>query len=113
MEDKFAHIRQLGGAQYQAFLDAGYKDYFNLDVNLIQKPIYDNGLRLFFISIRLHNWGELVYEVKCDFNVTGSTKPMFSVSLPCTNRLTMAPDEIEAFFRRVYERMECSPYGND
>lgn len=61
-----ARVRHLGGTRYQAWLDAGYREYYQESYRvlhstpyLLQKAFYDDaGTRLFFISVGVYDWSD-------------------------------------------------------
>jgi hypothetical protein len=119
---RFSRIRAVGGAQYAAFLVAGYKEcYISRQLGrqtpfLLQKAIYRNGVRAFFINVWSYDFSEwskdhpFGMDVETHFNVHSGQRPTFSATWIHPKP---TPSEVERFFEAIYDRMECRPYDDD
>lgn len=120
----FARIRELGGAYYARFLDAGYREWHcqlsGHTPYLLQKALYDaDGVRCFFINTWVYDLSvsehksPLGFQPEIDYNTHGSDsaagRPIFRVTLWPDD---MTPEDIETFCWRVYRAMEAQPCGD-
>jgi hypothetical protein len=121
-------IRKLGCATYQAFLDAGYREWhlggssLHSTPYLLQKCIRgEDGTKLYFIDVLVYDWTEfqdrsvtdIGWQPEAHFNTQSETKQPFQVVMLTNNNDTANPVAIETFFQRIYDAMACDPYGND
>lgn len=116
-----AYIRTLGGRQYQAYLDAGYREWFSVTFHatpyLLQKACYDSdGERCFFINVSVWDFADhrpenpVAYEPEVQYNSHQSDGgPTFRVTLWPGD---MTPGEVEAFFWNIYDKLGVQPYGD-
>ena len=118
----FMRIRNLGGHYYASFLAAGYREWHSPAGStpyLLQKALYDaGGARCFFVNVFVYDLSDfrpeipLGFQPEADYNTHSrgvKEHPTFRVTLWPDN---MTPDDIEAFFWRVYRTMEARPYGD-
>ena len=117
-EQRLAHIREIGGERYQAFLTAGYGEWYlesalHCTPYLLQKCIYGaHGDKLYYINVWVYDFQgfrsaiPVGWQPEADF--TSGDLVSFHVVMHCAD--TMTPQDIEAFFQRQYEAMECEPY---
>ena len=125
-DPRLSTIRHRGGMRYKAFLDAGYQEWYSAGAllrntpYLLQKAIRDEqGLRLFFIDIFVYDLTEyqlerdekIGYQTEANFNTHSKDMPSFNVTM--VDDITLTPESIEAFFKRIYVTMKCEPYGNN
>jgi hypothetical protein len=126
-ERLLARIRKVGGKAYQAFLDAGYRE-FHLGTHLHSTPYLlqkcirgEDGTKLYFIDVFVYDWTEFQdrsltdvgWQPEAYFNTQSEIKTPFQVIMLTDNGNTSNPKEIEAFFQQIYNTMHCDPYGND
>ena len=115
LDTRFEHIRDIGGARYQAFLDAGYREFYMgmspwSTPYLLQKAIRNSdGIRLFFIDILVYDFShvrttdmqQISFQPECQFNDhVSATTPCFRVILNDAD--TRTPEDIETFFSHIY-----------
>ena len=110
---------------WDKYLNAGYKlavggscKLYRADA-LLQKAIWENGVKLYFITIWVYLWDEqipnyyhehrIALQPQVQFNTHSDNKPTFNVDYMGDRD---DPEEVELFFKTIYERMECEPYGD-
>lgn len=117
----FDCLRELGGEQYQAFLDAGYQEAHDLreDYSLLYKVIRDESeRRLYSINISVIDWTRfrdrfphnLTYSPEVQFNIKTEQQPTFKTSLHFDAGFDT--QFIEDFFAKIYSSMNCQPYDS-
>ena len=117
-DERFERIRSLGGERYRAFLDAGYREYwqgggFNWHITpyLLQKRIDSGRDKLFFIDVWVYEPREGVrpvvgWQPEAQFYLANDGDT-FNVTLLADEP---TPNGLLIFFRAIYFRMECRPY---
>jgi len=102
----------------EELLEAGYREYPPCRITqqyaqaAYQKCFRDNDAKHYFINFAYYehsHCGELhkAWSVDTQFNLA-SNDVAFNVVYLCENDNTL--EEVETFFKNVYERMECRPY---
>lgn len=124
--DLLARIERLGGSQYRAFLNAGYKPSYQRTPThgtpwLLQKAIRRDGFngRLFFVNIWVYDstpyraGPPVSYAPTVQFNTHGD-HPSVNVELvgPFGGK-EFTPQNVEEFFLKMYDLMDFEPYDSD
>lgn len=113
-----AHIRQLGGERYAAFLAAGYREYYTATSlrntpYLLQRAICRGTQRLFYLNVWVYEMPtekRIEFSPEVQYNTRSDHGPVFNVEVHPHD--TMTPASLETFFLRLYDAMECEPYGD-
>ena len=118
-DERFAEIRRVGGDSYQALLSAGYRERHDMNIShctpfLLQKRIDGpDGVPLYFINVWVYDRQDQNFAQRVayqpEFHTTSRDGIVFSVTMiePAATVAT-----IESFFRELYDRLECRPYGD-
>lgn len=119
-------IEAIDGNQLSVWRTAGYRLYpppsvLSRHANaLLQKSIRDeSGKRLFFVNVWVYVYDgqyagdtgphRVSFMGEVQFNSHGDQSPTFEVKL----HTATTPTETEAFFRRIYDAMNCGAYDDE
>lgn len=120
-DPRFDAIRRLGGERYEAFLAAGYREWYSPGCHmtpfLLQKaiPRPKPGI-LYFIDVWAYDASQYrpgfpaTFQFECQFEARSDERPTFSVTLHDRDH---SPEQVEAFFAAIYSRMDCGPYDDE
>lgn len=119
----FERIRELGGSFYQAYLDAGYREWTSSfwaeskkTPYFMNKWIYgEDGIKLFGIHITWHDWTP--YGDRCPQKVSAEYDVQLNTSDGKTFNAVLlsgdySPKDVEDFFMKMFTNMGCVPYGD-